>query len=352
MFLKTPENTRDMSEEELRKAYENLHLKLIMQQTEINNLKAELEFLKSAFKYIPNALFVKEESGQFYLFSDEYGKVFDRNMDLYVGRQSLELDFFSDDEREEFEAESRYLMGKQETEHREQAFTFGDGTVRTCFYWMKGFEVESTGDVGLVGEIVDISDHKRLERELENKVIELDKAKAEIEWSAKIDHGTGLFNRYVFDEQTKDLIINARESKEPVSVMMADLDHFKRVNDTFGHLEGDRVLKDFAGIIRSQIRKVDVPIRYGGEEFLVFLPGTDLTRAKLVAERLREVTAEQMVLPDGSYLTVSIGVVGYDFNESREECIARADEALYNAKETGRNKVVVFASENDTFIGD
>lgn len=318
---------------------------------ELRRQENDTKFYASAIDHIPNAIFVKDEDGCILLLNKEYERIFGINRNSYIGKTTLDLGFISDEPRFQYQDEDTALIESGGVVHYDMDFTFADGNLHPCFYWSKGFEVEDSGDKGLVGEIVDISKERLLEQQLTDSLRALEKAKDEIELASKIDPGTGLFNRYVFDAQTRDIINDARKNNTNVCVMMADLDHFKRVNDTFGHLEGDRVLKEFADILRAGIRSADVPIRYGGEEFLVFLRDTDLTRAKLVAERLRETTSKSLKLPDDSYLTVSIGVVKFKNEETRTQCIERADEALYTAKETGRNKVVVFAEKDAQYMG-
>lgn len=348
-----PEDVENIESEELKRLYKNLLKKYTFREAEINRLRNENKFLLAAIENIPNALLIKDEDGCIIQCSEEYGAVFGQNIKLLPGITSLDLDFFSREECIQFREEDEDLLAENSIKHYEKDFEFGDGLKHPCSYWSKSFDVPDTNPPlrGIVSEVVDMTDEKRLRAELSDSLEELKKAKDEIEMASKIDPGTGLFNRYVFDAQTKDIINDARTNDTPVSVMMCDLDHFKRVNDSFGHLEGDRVLKDFANIIKTHIRSVDVPIRYGGEEFLVFLPGTDLTHARLAAERLRETTERQMVLPDDSHITVSIGLVKFNPEETRLQCIERADEALYTAKETGRNKVVVFADENEKYLG-
>lgn len=336
----------NMSLEELKSLYEKLVKEYKSVEYDRKRYLEEIRFYREAIENIPNAFMIKDGSGNIVITSKHLGEMFDINIKMLQGRPSLELDrIFSRDECITFMDEDVDLLEKGGIKHYEKDFEFGDKKKHPCFYWSAGFKVEdnildeSHEDYrqGIVTEFVDMTKEKEL--------------KDKLELASQIDPGTGLYNRYVFDKQTKAIIEKARDDDDPVSVMMCDLDHFKRVNDNFGHLEGDRVLKDFANIIKREIRAGDVPIRYGGEEFLVFLPGTVINEAKKVAERLREITEKQMSLPDGSNITVSIGVVRFDPKETRLQCIERADEALYTAKETGRNKVVVFAGETEQLLG-
>ncbi|HKM29420.1 MAG TPA: GGDEF domain-containing protein, partial [Bacilli bacterium] len=130
----------------------------------------------------------------------------------------------------------------------------------------------------------------------------------------------------------------------PIAVLMADIDFFKSVNDTYGHLVGDRVLIQIAQLAKKAVREGDIVIRYGGEEFMAILPGASQTDARQIAERLRR-TVEETVIHHGGQeikVTISIGINSFPENDvtNVNELIDAADKALYKAKETGRNKVV------------
>jgi two-component system, cell cycle response regulator len=161
------------------------------------------------------------------------------------------------------------------------------------------------------------------------------------------DKLTGCFNRTYMDEYLAKEITRATRYQRPVSLIMADIDHFKRVNDTYGHQAGDLVLTNFVASIKQGLRKdVDWIARYGGEEFLMVLPETDLENAVLSAERLRKIVSES-VTEHGKHrirITASFGVVGYkpsakNVNIPYETIINQADNALYQAKNEGRNRV-------------
>jgi diguanylate cyclase (GGDEF)-like protein len=161
---------------------------------------------------------------------------------------------------------------------------------------------------------------------------------------ATTDPLTGVYNRRTFKDLAEPLLSRARRSRGEVSLLLLDLDHFKHVNDTHGHLAGDQVLAGFARLTRACLRKEDLLARYGGEEFVVMLPGTSEEAAVALAERIREEVAASALIPTTESLrvTVSIGVAG-DKGEhvaTLEGLLGRADEALYAAKARGRNCVV------------
>jgi diguanylate cyclase (GGDEF)-like protein len=160
---------------------------------------------------------------------------------------------------------------------------------------------------------------------------------------ATIDSLTGVANRRAFFERTDSARMLASRQRHPISLMMLDLDHFKRINDRFGHAAGDEALRVFAGAAQLVLREPDIMGRLGGEEFAVALPGTDLAGAVQAAERLRlAVSASLLPLCDVGYtMSVSIGVVAIDPDEHINAALARADHALYVAKSAGRNRVEV-----------
>ncbi|MFH1338910.1 MAG: diguanylate cyclase [Candidatus Omnitrophota bacterium] len=150
---------------------------------------------------------------------------------------------------------------------------------------------------------------------------------------------TGLFNHRYFQEELNLEIARAKRYKRTLSLIMLDIDSFKEYNDTYGHLEGNNVLKEFARIMQDNIRQIDKPSRYGGEEFMIILPEADIEEARVVAERVRK-KAERMRIDLG--VTISAGVAAYREGMSKEELISRADQALYKAKSEGKNKVCLF----------
>jgi len=160
---------------------------------------------------------------------------------------------------------------------------------------------------------------------------------------ATIDGLTDTLNRRAFFERAESARLLALRLRKPIALMMLDLDHFKRLNDGFGHACGDEALRVFADTARGVLRDHDLMGRLGGEEFALALPGTGLEGALHAAERLRIAVAEAPLLScAGSYrMTVSIGLVMIDTGEELTAALARADHALYVAKTTGRNRVEV-----------
>jgi len=168
---------------------------------------------------------------------------------------------------------------------------------------------------------------------------------------AVIDQLTGMLNRKALAVRVAELAQQSEVTGEPVGVIVADLDRFKRVNDTHGHAAGDVVLREVAYLLRKQLRAFDLAYRLGGEEFLILVPGSDLERTAELAERLREGVATGPV-GDGLSVTMSLGVGASGFAErfNYANVFAVADEALYRAKRDGRNRVCVATPDLGTTL--
>jgi diguanylate cyclase (GGDEF)-like protein len=162
-----------------------------------------------------------------------------------------------------------------------------------------------------------------------------------IEEMATTDALTGLFNRHAFDILIGKLLAEYRREPRPISMLMADIDHFKEVNDRHGHQAGDAILVEVARVLQNRLRASDMAVRWGGEEFLMVLKGCDLAEARRIAEDLRLAVAQATVAARGAQLsvTISLGVSQFDGSETIDSLVGRADGALYAAKNDGRNRV-------------
>ncbi|NHQ82931.1 diguanylate cyclase [Chromobacterium vaccinii] len=162
---------------------------------------------------------------------------------------------------------------------------------------------------------------------------------AELALQARHDALTNLHNRMAANEQLQEEHLRYKRTGAPYAVLLLDVDHFKRVNDTFGHDAGDRVLRHIADTLRNSARATDFVARYGGEEFLLLLPETDAAGAAVLAEKIRA-AVEQSQAPDVGRITISIGLATSDAADAQPEAtVKRADLALYRAKAGGRNRV-------------
>ena len=197
---------------------------------------------------------------------------------------------------------------------------------------------------------------ERLEVRVEERTLELNRALTEVgdlaaqlneslrqvEQLAVTDTLTGTYNRRKFDEIVDHEFSQAGRGKVPFSLIMFDIDHFKKVNDRFGHSVGDKVLQHLCRLIRGLIRQGDLLIRWGGEEFLLLLPATQIEAAGPFAERIR-LEVEQEKFPTVGTITISLGVAQLQNGENIDTLIKRVDSSLYRAKQEGRNRVILYS---------
>ena len=179
--------------------------------------------------------------------------------------------------------------------------------------------------------------------ELQKDVAELKQQVKNLDRQVHTDTLTGLFNYRHFSEALDREIERSKRSGRPTGLIMVDLDHFKQVNDQYGHEAGNVVLQDVSALLRAATRKLDIPCRYGGEEFAVILPSTDLLTSGQVAERLRHMIESDPIDIGDTHLSVtaSLGVDVYSHfhDESQDAFVKRVDDLLYKAKRGGRNRV-------------
>jgi diguanylate cyclase (GGDEF)-like protein len=195
------------------------------------------------------------------------------------------------------------------------------------------------------GFVFDVTDRMQLETELRHMAFH--------------DPLTGTHNRRSFMQTLTQEVHRVQRTGEVAALLMLDIDHFKRVNDTYGHDAGDDVLKHLVGVLQAGLRRLDMLARLGGEEFAVLLPATQMTGALELAERMRlaveknpAVLRDQMGQPGKTVVyTISIGVAVLDANApSADDVLKRADHAMYQAKSTGRNRVCAEQSELDVSV--
>jgi two-component system cell cycle response regulator len=180
---------------------------------------------------------------------------------------------------------------------------------------------------------------------------ELEAANSKLRALAAVDALTQLPNRRVLSERLAFEFARAARYVQPLSCLMVDVDYFKKVNDTFGHPMGDKVLIEVAATLQKTIRVTDMVGRYGGEEFMVILPQTKGADARIAGERLRRAVATRpRESPDVPEVTISVGAAAMEQQAaaSVDELVRQADQALYKAKETGRNRVVVWDGRNES----
>ncbi|WP_334139473.1 diguanylate cyclase [Thermovirga lienii] len=304
----------------------NVNMALKLHETRLK-LKEKEATLRAIVNIVKDGILLLDQAGRVLFLNPAAEKIFG-----YTNREArgkglfslLEpewiLDVTSGDEVKSGELEySKHLEGKElevKFKHkREERPIFVDMT----FSLLK---IEERSYYVVAGK--DVTKHK----ELQEKLLYL----------SITDPLTGAYNRRYTEQRLQEEMERSKRMRTVFSVIMFDLDHFKRVNDEFGHDIGDEVLKRVTDVVKRRIRKIDTLGRWGGEEFLVILPGTTLEKAVFLAEELRK-KIEQEDMPFDGNCTASFGVTAFLEGESGKDLIKRADEALYKAKNEGRNCV-------------
>ena len=282
--------------------------------------------MSEAMNYVDAAVYMKDRQGRFIYANSALlrlrgidiaalGKRNGKNVWAHLSSESLN------------ESDQRVFQVGERT--REEIIV-GSGENQTVYLESKYPLFNKKGHiVGLIGISTDVTELFALRQELEQ--------------ATRTDELTGLYNRRAFFEFADIGLANARRHGRPLSLMIIDIDHFKRINDLFGHPVGDRVLEDVAARMSSAIRDVDRLARIGGEEFAVLLPETDIEQALDIGSRIR-LALQPIPLQGGASVkpTVSIGLATlHPEDQSIHNLYQRADEALYRAKASGRDKISV-----------
>ncbi len=241
-----------------------------------------------------------------------------------------------------------------------------------CAYWLgltivrplrrltRGADQVAAGDLAVdlpvytrseVGYLTQVFNHmvarlRRSRKELDSVNEELQEKNRELHQLSITDELTGLNNRKHLMETLGHEVTRSKRNGHTFALLVIDIDHFKHINDTFGHQKGDEVLRLLGGVFRDTVRSCDYAARYGGEEFIVMLPEVGATGGLEVAERIRERVAQQRINPKGDRITVSLGMAMFpQHGDSPEELFQQADQALYAAKAAGRNRVTTAADQ-------
>jgi diguanylate cyclase (GGDEF)-like protein/PAS domain S-box-containing protein len=309
----------------LKKATDDLEHKVIERTHELMDKEHELETL---IENLPSMIFVKDASELRFVRLNHAGELLlGKSRDELMGRN--DYDFFPKEQADFFTAKDRDVLefGHVENIEQEPIETINGTkylhTRKVCIY-------DSDGQPKyLLGISNDVTEHKALLEKLDHL--------------ATRDPLTCLFNRRMLEDRLAEEMHRVNRYRYGLSLFMLDIDHFKKINDSYGHQAGDQVLRVFSRTIEESIRKTDFAARYGGEEFTVVLPMTPLSQAEELAERLR-ITVEQLSIPMDNdsplRITVSIGVASdTDQQKSWERLLDDADRALYTAKQDGRNRV-------------
>jgi diguanylate cyclase (GGDEF)-like protein/PAS domain S-box-containing protein len=251
--------------------------------------------------------------------------------DLVDNRTLSYASIIHEEDRPRLMAEVQHALDENRPFATEYRIKHKDGM--ETWVWEQGQEVHVDDSQYLEGIVIDISQRKTMELELE--------------LLAKRDALTGLYTRRELEQQFHEELARAKRYERPLSLLWIDVDHFKSINDRFGHQMGDEVLRQLSQRLQSGIRNIDYAARYGGEELAIILPELDEVKAIEMAERLRKMVQESRMAVDDSdkiSVTISVGVAAFPTHGSTPEHLFRvADQAMYRAKQKGRNRVCIAA---------
>ena len=287
----------------------------------------------------PLLSYMKDPEGRFLYYNRTFMETFGITRDQWIG--SDERDFFPHEDGQRLVEIDREIYLKNQLSILETSVPGRDGAQRIWKSYKFNF-VDASGERFLAAICHEITAEKKALREVERYHQELRRANERLKELSLTDPLTGCWNRRAFDERLARETAASERHGGALAILMIDIDNFKRVNDSFGHEVGDQVLCHVAKVLREGARGTDFVCRYGGEEFAILLPRTNIEGATIIAERLRLGVNGRW---NGHAVTVSIGIAGRPETGEDPHAIVRcADEALYRAKARGRNQVVM-ASE-------
>ena len=297
-----------------------------------SRLRESRNFLAEIIENIPAATYVKNREGEYLLVNRQHEVVTGLARDKVLGRTDAEI--FPPEAAVAYRQVDLDVMTRNRTIEAEEKLTDARGE---HFFLSIKFPTRDTA--GQITGICGISP----------EITELKKTQIELERLSQYDDLTGLYNRRHFMSLARQEFGRSRRYGNPLTILMLDVDHFKRINDTHGHPVGDQVLKALGRQIHDGLRSIDIAGRLGGEEFAVMLPETAIGQAIMIAERLRSQIAHAPVtLEDGQRvaytLSIGIAVLTAEHNDL-DRLLYHADQALYAAKERGRDRVVSYAAD-------
>ena len=329
------ENVRSWAANGLDKAHKK------RMERSLEKLALDLRLSEERFRtFMDNAPFVtyvKDGEGRYVFYNERMAARFGIELTTWLGKTDYEI--WPKNVADTMHLNDQEVLASGESMERLEETVNEDGSLTTWkvhrFSWRN-----ELGDIRLGAIGLDLSEELARERALAEANLQLQKL-------AATDSLTGLANRRVLDERIEYEFRIARRNGSKLSVVLLDIDNFKRLNDRFGHAAGDEVLRRLGALVISTLRITDVAARYGGEELVVLLPGADPEGSRIFAERLRE----KMRVADWGWepITASFGTASLCSEiTSGRELVEHADKAMYHAKRTGKNRVVDFESLGQT----
>lgn len=326
---------------ELRRQKQELRHALEERTAMAAELGASDQLFRTFMHYSPMASFIKDDQGRFVFYNRRLAESAGVDMDSVIGLTDAAL-YPARVAQTLQENDRRALKAEQVIEVDETTEVNGEQTDWRCFKfpWRN-----SSGEQMLAGIAIDVTAERRHQAELRHYQARLEEANARLTWSANTDPLTGLANRRALDEGIEAATGTPATAGLEIAVLTIDVDHFKHVNDTFGHAYGDLALRQIATVLTQCTRAQDLVARSGGEEFTVMLPASGPATAMIVAERilagLRDVAWEHYPI------SVSIGVSTATIDDRDLRCVfERSDRALYQAKQQGRNRAIYLTKSN------
>jgi len=302
------------------KYFEAVGMDLTEQKRLADRVDSERAFANGIIDTLPELYFMIDSKGNYLRWNKAHEEMSGYNSEEMKHKHPL--DFVSVKDRGRVrEAIQRAFDGEDSKVEAELVTRSG----QTAPFLLNSRRVILNGEMMINGFGINITKRKYLEEQLK--------------YQAAHDSLTDLWNRGAFEEMMKKEIHRTRRHDKTFAIVMLDIDHFKMVNDDCGHAIGDGVLQQLAELMKSRFRESDIPARWGGEEFMILLPETELHGARKLAEDLRE-AVEDTAFPGAGRVTISAGVVCYRAREDVETLTKRVDDTLYAAKEAGRNRVV------------
>lgn len=313
------------------------------------------ERVNAAFDTLEEGVVILDDQQRIVLVNTAFSELLDKPVSALMGRRLDELGWLRSGDGD---VDMPWVLAFAENENRigdKMHLDVGDGKKHTMVV-NSALIRDSGGSLqGMLLTFDDVTELEHQKTKLQEMVFDLESSRKEIQrqnkelfYLATRDPLTGSYNRRYFFEQFEILFSDARENDQELCCIMVDIDHFKQVNDNFGHDVGDKVICFLADVLQSCVRDKDTVGRYGGEEFCILMPDADIEEARAAAEKIRLVVQKDSGGPfnDRHHVTASLGVARLsDGAESPEQLNKQADQALYAAKESGRNRVVSWSEK-------
>ncbi len=321
------EPTYEMLEERIK----TLEFSVAMMDSLKAQIKLNNSFLEILFDAIPNPIFYKDKDGVYINCNDAFSNnILGIPKDEIVGKTLYEFPQKIPKENADiYHQKDNEILQSHETQMYKSEVKCSDGVTRYYNFYKAIFMSETNEALGIIGIMMDMTEIHNQEEKLRV-------------W-ASTDSMTRLYNRRHFSELSESILNLASRNETDTSIIILDIDRFKDINDTFGHKIGDKVIITLAEKLRDFTRKSDVISRWGGDEFVILFPETDIEATMAISEKLRVEVEKSLLLVEDKEVkyTICIGVSSVDYanDENIESSIHRADEALYKAKGRGRNKV-------------